>query len=289
MLIQLLGTGNPSPSLARMSSGYLAKVGEDVILFDHGPGAYHRLLEAGYSPMDPTHLFFTHLHYDHCLDYVRLILTRWDQGAGKAPELQVFGPPPLAAMTDLLFSRQGAFAPDLRARTEHRLSLDIYEERGGTLPRAWPQPAVREIKSTEVVESGSWTITTTSAVHAQPQLQCYAYRLDCDDGSFVYSGDSGPSRRITELADRCDVLVHMCAYESGTELSDVHAKTCTGHLELARIAAEAQVKTLVLSHFNTKMVKPDVRARILGEMAKIYPGKIVWGEDLMAISVGQGA
>lgn len=289
MLIQLLGTGNPSPSLARMSSGYLAKVGEDVILFDHGPGAYHRLLEAGYSPMDPTHLFFTHLHYDHCLDYVRLILTRWDQGAGKAPELQVFGPPPLAAMTDLLFSRQGAFAPDLRARTEHRLSLDIYEERGGTLPRAWPQPAVREIKSTQVVEGGSWTITTTSAVHAQPQLQCYAYRLDCDDGSFVYSGDSGPSRRITELADRCDVLVHMCAYESGTELSDVHAKTCTGHLELARIAAEAQVKTLVLSHFNTKMVKPDVRARILGEMAKIYPGKIVWGEDLMAISVGQGA
>ncbi|HEY9447636.1 MAG TPA: MBL fold metallo-hydrolase [Burkholderiales bacterium] len=289
MLIQLLGTGNPSPSLARMSSGYLAKVGEDVILFDHGPGAYHRLLEAGYSPMDPTHLFFTHLHYDHCLDYVRLILTRWDQGAGKAPELRVFGPPPLAAMTDLLFSRQGAFAPDLRARTEHRLSLDIYEERGGTLPRAWPQPAVREIKSTEVVEGGSWTITTTSAVHAQPQLQCYAYRLDCDDGSFVYSGDSGPSRRITELADRCDVLVHMCAYESGTELSDVHAKTCTGHLELARIAAEAQVKTLVLSHFNTNMVKPDVRARILGEMAKIYPGKIVWGEDLMAISVGQGA
>lgn len=289
MLIQLLGTGNPSPSLERMSSGYLVKVGDDLILFDHGPGAYHRLLQAGYTPMDPTHLFLTHLHYDHCLDYVRLVLTRWDQGAGKVAELEVFGPPPLKAMTALLFSRQGAFAPDLAARTEHRLSLDIYEERGGRLPRAWPEPQVHEIKSTEVVKGKSWTVTTASAIHAQPQLRCYAYRLDCDDGSFVYSGDSGPSRRITELAYRCDVLVHMCAYESGTELSDVHAKTCTGHRELAAIAAEAQVKTLVLSHFNTKMTKPENRARILDEMAAIYPGKIVWGEDLAVIPVGQGA
>lgn len=286
MLIQLLGTGNPSPSLERMSSGYLVKVGADVILFDHGPGAYHRLLEAGYTPMDPTHLFLTHLHYDHCLDYVRLVLTRWDQGAGQVPELRVYGPPPLEAMTELLFSREGAFAPDLRARTEHKLSLDIYEERGGRLPRAWPAPVVREIASTEVVKGGHWTVTTTSAIHAQPQLRCYAYRLDCDEGSFVYSGDSGPSRRIAELAHECDVLVHMCAYESGTELSDVHAKTCCGHRELAKIAADARVKTLVLSHFNMKMTRPASRARILEEMAAVYPGKIVWGEDLMTLTVG---
>ena len=285
MLIQLLGTGNPSPSLERMSSGYLVKVGGDVILFDHGPGAYHRLLEAGYTPMDPTHVFFTHLHYDHCLDYVRLVLTRWDQGAGNAPELKVYGPPPLEAMTRLLFSREGAFAPDLRARTEHKLSLDIYEERGGRLPRAWPAPEVHEIASTEVVKGGNWAVTTTSAIHAQPQLQCYAYRLDCDEGSFVYSGDSGPSRRIAELARGCDVLVHMCAYETGTELSDVHARTCCGHRELAAIAAEAGVKTLVLSHFNTKMTRPDNRARILEEMAAVYPGRIIWGEDLMTLTV----
>lgn len=286
MFIQLLGTGNPSPSLERMSSGYLVKVANDLILFDHGPGAYHRLLQAGYTPLDPTHLFLTHLHYDHCLDYVRLVLTRWDQGAGEVAELQVYGPPPLERMTQLLFSREGAFAPDLHARTEHKLSLDIYEERGGVLPREWPQPAVHEIASTAVVEGAAWKVTTVSAVHAQPQLQCYAYRLDCDEGSFVYSGDSGPSRRITDLARGCDVLVHMCAYESGTELSDVHAKTCCGHRELAAIAAEAQVKTLVLTHFNTKMTKPENRARIMAEISALYPGKIVWGEDLATIRIG---
>ncbi len=269
-----------------MSSGYLAQIGADVILFDHGPGAYHRLLEAGYGPGDPTHLFFSHLHYDHCLDYVRLVLTRWDQGAGKSADLKVYGPPPLQAMTRALFAReQGAFSPDLTARTEHRLSLDIYEDRGGRLPRAWPAPEVHELESNALIEGSAWTVRTVSAIHAQPQLHCYAYRLDCDAGSLVYSGDSGPSRRIGDLARGCDVLVHMCAYESGKELSADHARTCTGHLELARLAAEANVKTLVLSHFNTKMDQPGLRERLIGEMARAYSGRIIWGEDLMTLRV----
>ena len=45
MEIRLLGTGTPTPSLERMSSGYLVRVNGDVLLFDHGPGAYHRMME----------------------------------------------------------------------------------------------------------------------------------------------------------------------------------------------------------------------------------------------------
>jgi hypothetical protein len=45
LTITLLGTGTPSPSLTRQSSGYLIEVGRDLIVWDHGPGAYHRLLE----------------------------------------------------------------------------------------------------------------------------------------------------------------------------------------------------------------------------------------------------
>jgi hypothetical protein len=37
--ITLLGTGTPSPSLERQSSGYLIEAGHDVIVWDHGPGA----------------------------------------------------------------------------------------------------------------------------------------------------------------------------------------------------------------------------------------------------------
>src|SRR5262245_58249835 len=75
--ITLLGTGTPSPSLDRQSSGYLIEVGHDVIVWDHGPGAHHRLLQSGHRSVDVTHAFFTHLHYDHCMDYGRLVLQRW--------------------------------------------------------------------------------------------------------------------------------------------------------------------------------------------------------------------
>ena len=93
MKLTLLGTGTPTPSLKRASSGYLIEVGDDVIVMDHGPGAHERLLRAGKRATDVTHIFFSHLHYDHCCDFARLLLTRWDMGAGKIPELKVFGPP----------------------------------------------------------------------------------------------------------------------------------------------------------------------------------------------------
>ena len=34
MKITLLGTGTPTPSLRRMSSGYMVEIGDDVILLD---------------------------------------------------------------------------------------------------------------------------------------------------------------------------------------------------------------------------------------------------------------
>ncbi len=90
------------------------------------------MMEAGKRAVDITHVFFSHLHYDHCLDYARLLLTRWDQGAGKIPELVVYGPPHTKRMTQALIGKNGAFGPDLEARTRHRGSIDVYQSRGGT-------------------------------------------------------------------------------------------------------------------------------------------------------------
>ena len=47
MKITLLGTGSPVPSTKRASSGYLIETGSDVIVMDHGPGAFTRLMQAG--------------------------------------------------------------------------------------------------------------------------------------------------------------------------------------------------------------------------------------------------
>jgi ribonuclease Z len=61
--IRLLGSGTPTPSLRRMCSGYVVEIGNDVIVFDHGFGAHHRLLGLGIHASRVSHLFFTHLHY----------------------------------------------------------------------------------------------------------------------------------------------------------------------------------------------------------------------------------
>ena len=82
---------------------------------------------------------------DHCVDFAYLVLTRWDQGVGQIPELQVYGPAPTAHMSHQLFSADGAFGPDLTARTEHPGSHFVYEARGGVMPRERPNPQVREV------------------------------------------------------------------------------------------------------------------------------------------------
>src|SRR5689334_19278551 len=116
LVITLLGTGTPAPSLKRQSSGYLIEAGNDLIVFDHGPSAHQRLIESGHRATDVTHAFFSHLHYDHCMDYGRLVLQRWDQGAGRIPDLQVYGPTPIARMTNQLVGADGVYVPEIRAR-----------------------------------------------------------------------------------------------------------------------------------------------------------------------------
>jgi ribonuclease Z len=283
MRIRLLGTGTPTPSLRRMCSGYLVEIGSDVIVFDHGFGAHHRLLELGVSATQVSHFFCSHLHYDHMGDFPRLVLTRWDQGAGRIPELKVYGPPPIKAVARSLFEQGGAFWPDLVARTENLCSVQIYWARGGTGERRKPAPDVTELAPNDVVRDSDWQVTTVGVSHFGPQLVSYGFRLDTADGSFVYSGDSGPCASMERLAANCDVLVHMCQYLSGTELGPEFAQSCMGHLELARLAQRANVRTVVISHVTEQIDQPGVRERLVREMADIYAGNIIFGEDLMEI------
>ena len=266
-----------------MCSGYVVEIGKDIIVLDHGFGAYHRLLELGIPPTKVSHLFFTHLHYDHFGDYARLVLTRWDQGAGRVPELNVYGPTPLARMTEQLFGKNGVYDADLVARTSHGCSLSIYEARGGTLPRQRPDPRVTELKLGTVISGGDWTLEVGNARHFQPYLVTFAFRLRHAGRTFVYSGDSGPIPEMEEFARGADVLVHMCHHISGTELSPSFADSCMGHQELADLAARAQVKNLVLTHITEQFDKPGARERVIGEIACVFKGNLFFGEDGMEI------
>lgn len=287
MKITLLGTGTPAPSLVRASSGYLLEVGDDLIVMDHGPGAHHRLIESGRRAVDVNHCFISHLHYDHCMDYQRLVLQRWDMGADKIPDLAVYGPKPIARMTEQLFGEDGVWGPDIAARVNHQASIDVFETRGGKAPRRRPAPKVTEVGPGDVVEGGAWRMTVGRASHVQPWLECLTYRLDCDDGSVCYSGDSGGvCEDLIELARGCDVLIVMNHFYSGTEPTDAYRQASGSHLDNAAIAHAAGVNTLVLSHVLAHIDQPGIRERIVQEVRQHFEGIVIWGEDLMEIPVG---
>ena len=285
MRITLLGTGTPAPSLERQSSGYLVEVAGETLVFDHGPGAHQRLIESGRRASDVTRAFFTHLHYDHFMDYPRLVLQRWDMGAGRIADLDVYGPPPIARLTRLLFDDDGVFGPDLRARVEHQSSLDVFQARGGAMPRRRPAPRVTEIAPGRVIDGRGWRVTVGGAAHVQPQLDCVSYRIDSDAGSICYSGDSGACDALTELARGCDILVHMNHHFSGTEPTAAYRAACGNHVDNAATAQKAGVKTLVLTHVLPQIDRPGIREQIVHEIQQVFSGRVIWGEDLMELTV----
>jgi ribonuclease Z len=256
-----------------------------VLVWDHGPGAHHRLIESGHRAIDVTHAFFTHLHYDHCMDYGRLVLQRWDQGAGRIPDLQVYGPPPIARMTEQLFGADGIYGPDISARTQHRSSLDVFEARGGTLPRRRPAPRVTEIHAGSVIDGNGWKLTVGHARHAQPQLECLAFRLDTSEGSLCYTGDSGLSDTIVDLAKGCDLLIMMNHYFSGTEPSPAFRAATGNHRDNAEMAKRAGAKVMVLVHLTDQIDQPTVREQIVHEIQQTFEGKVIWGEDLLRLGL----
>jgi len=253
---------------------------------DHGPGAHHRLLESGHRAVDVSHAFFSHLHYDHCMDYARLVLQRWDMGAGRIPDLKVYGPSPIARMTELLFGEEGVYGPDIRARIEHESSVFVFQERGGKPPRKRPAPQVREVHAGDVVEGARWKVTAGKASHVQPFLECLAFRLDSDEGSMCYSGDSGGvCEEVIELAHGCDVAILMNHYLSGTEPTASYRAACGNHKNNAVIARRAGVKTLALTHVLAQIDRPGIREQIIREVKQEFAGQVIWGEDLMRLTL----
>lgn len=286
MKITLLGTGTPAPSLERQSSGYLLEIGDDVIVMDHGPGAAHRLLETGCHPTKVTHAFISHLHYDHIMDYPRLILQRWDVGANKIPELKVYGPKPIAELTDKAIGPEGLFGLDIESRVTHQASLDVYTSRGGVLPRPKPAPVVTEVEPGDVIEGNGWRVVVGEAQHFQPILECVGYRWETPEGVLVYSGDSGgvPDSMV-ELSKDADMLIHMCHFASGMEPTPAYRDASGSHMDIAEIARRANVKTVVLTHFIHLLDRPGVLEQLVGEMKTVFDGNIVIGRDLMTMSL----
>lgn len=282
MKLTILGSGSPEAYIRRASTGYLLEIGTDKILFDCGGGVVDNLIRSNRLPKDITHLFFTHYHSDHMMDYARLVHAAWDEGG--AP-IKVFGPKPLAKINEGYFGPDGVLQNDLRARTEAVPSQQVWVARGGTLPRPWPMPEITEIEPGFSFQGNGWTLGSAEATHGQPILECLAFSVEHEGKKFVYSGDTGINDRVAALSQDADFLLHWCYRGSGEEVHPVLQAMSPDPKDVAQMAQGAGVKRLYLTHFRIHMDTDAGHAAARNDLATHFDGEANIVEDLQTYQI----
>ena len=281
----ILGCGTPAPSLTRWGTAFLLGIGDDWLLFDCGPATTYKMFRAGVKVTEVDHVFFTHHHSDHDSDYPCFLLTRFDMHTGKENPLNVYGPPPTERLTDQLMGEdRGAFWHDVVARTNHPMSLGAYRGRGGTGERKPPVIHAGDLASGDVVKGNGWQVRAAEVAHAQPYLDSLGYRVDTDEGSVAFSGDTRPCKALTELARSVDLLVMECTRRE-PDMSEGSRMAETGSRGAAQTAVDSGAKKMVLVHQNEMIDEPVARTEVIAEVKGIYGGPVIWGEELLEIEI----
>jgi ribonuclease BN (tRNA processing enzyme) len=279
----LLGTGaGPRPGRSRyMTSHVIASEGAAYVI-DCGLGVTNQFAWTGIPFKAIRSIFITHHHPDHNVEYGPLLVIGWVQGL--PPSVRAFGPPPLKQMTEDF----------LRA---YKTTIDFWAEDFKMKPLEGIQ--VNEVSAGgEVTEDDRVKVTATVVPHP-PVTPSLAYRFDFKDRSIAFSGDTAPSDAVARLAKGADVLVHEAMYWPAVEayvksviasgqpvtLEDFMAHMKADHTpveDVGRIAQDAGVRTLVLSHLVPALesISDDTwRA----PAARYFKGEIIVAKDLMVV------
>ena len=283
--LYVIGGGTPTPTPERFGSAWIVDTGSELVMFDCGPAATHKLVKAGLFPTQIDHLFFTHHHFDHDVDYPCFLLCRWDQSIGDEGLLTVRGPNQTKALTDGIIGENGIFAHDWKARVGYPGSQQVFVNRGGVLPRPAPRVDAADIKAGQVITGDSWEVRSTEAVHVQPFLDSLAYRIATPGGSVVITGDTEPCDAVVELARGATALVSMCWDHQDTMHDVGENRGQTGTTAAAEMAREAGVEKLILVHRGPGLEGPESEERALADIAKIYDGQVVLADELDVIDI----
>jgi ribonuclease BN (tRNA processing enzyme) len=224
------------------------------------------------------HIFITHQHSDHNLEYGNLFYTAWATGLTTA--VDSWGPPPLADITRAFFL-QNAFDIDIRIPDEGRPD---------------PRPLLRphQISAASVVLQTPDMKVTAALVPHPPVTPALAFRFDTADRSIVISGDTAYSEALIELAKGADVLVHETMFlpaierlaqriGNGARLLEHLKAAHTSTEEVGRVAAAAGVKLLVMSHLVPGDDPAITDEQWTAGARQHFTGRIVVGRDLMEI------
>ncbi|XVV13759.1 MBL fold metallo-hydrolase [Actinoplanes sp. CA-131856] len=213
MRLSVLGACGAWPQADEACSGFLVEHQGFRLLLDLGYATLPRLLKR-IAAEQVDAVFVSHGHPDHCADLNPLLRARVLGGRDSRP-LPVYAP---AGALDAV------------------LALD----RPGMLDGAY---VVHEVVPGAPFEVGPFRAETRLLPHWVPNA---GIRLVADGRVLAYTGDTGPSEHVVDLARKADLLVAEATYSD--HVPDHSKGFLSSARTAARQAAEAGAGHLLLTH-----------------------------------------
>lgn len=293
----LLGTqGGPNYTAARGEQANAVIVDGQPYLVDCGYGALGALKKAGLNHRQIAQVFLTHLHDDHTADLPALLVRQWTDG--RVDPTTVIGPYGTTRMVEAV-----------RAFGEANATIRLVDEARRVKPadllrardvEATPMPAEVHRDERVTVRSVENTHFPAESKQRMP-YRSLSFRFDAHDRSIVLSGDTAYSSGLVELARGADVFVCEAmdvaamrkAFE-GMVARGMYADNPEGiwrHIvethtpveDAGRMAAEARVGTLVLSHVIPGALDTLPDETYISAARKAFKGRVVVGRDQMVL------
>jgi len=297
--VTFLGTGAACPTVDRNVAALAVQREGETILFDCGEGTQRQMMRYGVG-FSFAEVFFTHFHADHMLGITGLLRTMGLQD--RTAPVTLYGPrgaPKILGAAMSLGVERNKFpvevvevkAGDRLRRDEYDIVVFETQHRADTvgyalaehtrLGRFHPDRA-RELG---VPEGPLWgrlhkgeTVTLDDGRTVSPPDLVGAPRRG---RTLVYSGDTRPHLALLEAARGADLLIHEATF--GGEEAERAAET--GHstaAEAARVALEAGVRRLVLTHISPRYTRDA--PELLAEARAVFPETAI-ARDGMTIEV----
>jgi ribonuclease BN (tRNA processing enzyme) len=296
----MLGTqGGPNVNLQRTQASNAVVVDGRPYLIDCGYGTIRSLVASGVPFQQIGSVFVTHLHDDHTTDIPALLTQQWT--GSKATPTTIYGPYGTAALVD-------AAVAFLKANADIRIT----DEGRTTRPEALfkGQDITATVKPAPAFADDRVKVTTVENAHfpdrakANMRYRSISYRFDTPTRSIVISGDTAYSPGLVELARGVDLFVcevidlsiynnlmaQAKAAEAKGTMNSVPKHVVETHsttVDVGRMAAEAKVKTVVLSHLlpgsNRNAVQEFPDSAYIEGVRKHFSGQVIIGRDAMVL------
>ncbi len=252
MEITVVGSGTVAPRPERRQSCVVVEAGGEMLVFDLGAGAVGGMVAGGLDPFAAERVFFTHFHPDHTLDAANLLFAmNYGTYEPRTRPLHVTGPEPFESFWASILGVWGEWM-------EGGFPIQTRE-----LPHTCDSP----------LELAGCRLTWAPAAHRPESI---AYRLDGENGSFVYTGDTEYSPSVVDLARGAHTLLIECSTPDDAPVP--------GHLTptgAARMAGEAGVGRVVLTHLYPAVDDGRLPAEVEGD----FGGEVLVAHDGLRLSV----